>query len=296
MCVSSPTSTSSTSELVPPAYDKGYPRTKDKVWGLVAGWFALYGIMLIPGSYLTADPSLCPPTQTHTCLRPDLFAFETVCISAFLYLAYLSYHSSSTTSSSSKTTPEGRLYGYKEESVNVATVFFAFQVWDFLISPAIPEFFTGVMMVHHVLAAVGGWFCLQHQHFHHYAAFFLGMSELSSIPLVLMTLSNYFPPPSTSVLRTTISAVAPLLFALSFGYFRVYRWLKVSYSLWKDCRYALTELKGGRKGEGISVSESFRPGQDWILYSTLGINFLLSGLQLYWFGIILGKVWEAVGY
>jgi len=163
-------------------------------------------------------------------------------------------------------------------------VFVAFQVWDFLISPMIPEFFTGVMMVHHLLAGIGGWFCLQHQHFHYYAAFYLGLSEISSIPLVLMTLSNYFPPPPNTI-YSTIATLAGPAFALTFGYFRVYQWGKLSIRLWLDCYYVLSK----------GLAEQYRPGKSYVLYSTLVITALLSGLQLYWFSLILQRVGRDLG-
>lgn len=276
------------------------------------------------GCYLQENPDIFYPcsykpcnhqsTITTTCERPDIFAFEMVMLIGFFYLAYLSvpiwFRSSSPTtttttattpSSNSKTTTtttkisttstspeEERIYGYQESSIHLATFFTAFQLWTFIVCPFIPEMCSVVMIIHHILSITVGWLCLQYQYFHDYAPFFLGISELSSIPLILNTLSQYFPPTLSSDITILQKSFRPdifgLIFAILFGYYRVYHWIFVSYQFWGDCLFVMKQQPTKK-----------RKNARLVLTVTLVINLLLTSLQLYWFGIILGKVWEVVG-
>jgi len=294
----------------------GYELNKDTFWMYMAILFAIYGVFLVPGCYLQPREGMyCPPsykpphnnrnTTTTTCGRPDIFAFEMVMIFGFIYLAYLSLPQwlgsgsssnsktatkSSTSTITTTTTPEEeRVLGYQESSIRLANFFTAFQLWTFIVCPFIPEMSSVVMMVHHSLSITVGWFCLEYQYFHDYAPFFLGISELSSIPLIFNTLGGYFPPTLSSditILQKTFNSdiFAPI-FALLFGYYRVYHWIFVSYRFWGDCLFVMKQ----------QPTEE-RKNTRLVLTVTLVINFLLTALQLYWFRIILGKVWEVVGW
>jgi len=253
---------------------------------IVIGFLA-YFLLLIPGANFEADAKYCGDNFEDSCSRPDILAFEFICISGFIYLAILSvplWYGSGAVHNTLPATPEGRLYGYLEESNEIASVFFALQVWDFLVSPFIPEFFTVIFMTHHFLAALVGWFCLEYQFLHYYAFFFLGLSEMSSIPLVVITVSETFPP-TPNTFYSMLCNVAQPCFVVLFAYYRVFQWGKVSYMLWSDSYYVLSN----------GVAEKFRPGKSYILYITLLINILLSLMQIYWFLMIMAEVIKVVG-
>jgi hypothetical protein len=113
--------------------------------------------------------------------------------------------------------------------------------------------------------------------------FFLGCSEVSSIFLVIMNFGQFFPITPGSAYDTVRNICGPL-FAITFGYYRVYAWWKMSYILWSDCLYALKS----------DVAQNYRPNKAYVVYIFLTIDILLGTLQLYWFTIILQKIREAV--
>ena len=110
------------------------------------------------------------------------------------------------------------------------------------------------------------------------------MTEVSSIPLVFMSLSKYFSPEPGSVFATLVDISGPL-FAVSFFYYRVVLWWKVSYRLWADAYHVLTK----------GIAEKYRPGKVYALYLILVINAVLGILQLYWFSLILKEVAKLAG-
>lgn len=110
--------------------------------------------------------------------------------------------------------------------------------------------------------------------------FYLGLTEVSSIFLVFIDLAKYFPPTSGAKFDFFIGAICGPLFVVTFFYYRVFMWWKVSYQLWSDALHAL-----GKSG----MAEKMRPGKSFVLYIFLTINILLGVLQLYWFRFILGE-------
>ncbi len=161
----------------------------------------------------------------------------------------------------------------------------AFQFWDLIGTPFLPEFCSTIMMAHHLLAALVSFVALQYQYYHYYAVFFLALSEVSSIPLVVMSLTKYYPPVPGSLMGT-IGGIAPPLFAITFTYYRVILWIKVSRQLWSDALHVLSTGK----------AEEYRPGKKWCLYLILTISALLTLLQLYWFALIVTKALEEAGF
>ena len=119
--------------------------------------------------------------QIH-CTRRDLFAFQAV---SFLNLSYLGLFGtytfffskrcrlSSSSSSSSLAvvppTPLGRYFGKLSEADRINAVIVIFQGWDFLVSSFFEEHCTMVMMMHHLLAFLCGYFCLVYEVAPYYA-------------------------------------------------------------------------------------------------------------------------------
>lgn len=114
---------------------------------------------------------------------------------------------------------------------------------------------------------------------HYYAVFFLGLSEVSSIFLVFVDLSRYFPPERNSWYDTVIQKLLAPLFVVSFVVYRVILWWPISLQLFRDC---------GRVWK--KTQDLQPPGKRWVLVLFLGCNLPLGILQLYWLSIILEEV------
>jgi hypothetical protein len=113
--------------------------------------------------------------------------------------------------------------------------------------------------------------------------FYLGLTEVSSIFLVCIDLSKYFPPVKGTLFDLFVGICGPF-FVITFFYYRVLLWWKVSYLLWSD---ALHVIRSG-------VAEKLRPGKSFVLYIFLTINIILGVLQLYWFGIIMDETAKVI--
>jgi hypothetical protein len=109
--------------------------------------------------------------------------------------------------------------------------------------------------------------------------FYLGLTEVSSIFLVFIDLAKYFPPSPGTKFDTFVGGICGPLFVITFAYYRVWMWWRVSFQLWKD---ALSAIHSG-------MAEKMRPGKSFVLYIFLTINILLGLLQLYWFRFIIGE-------
>ncbi len=110
--------------------------------------------------------------------------------------------------------------------------------------------------------------------------FFLGLSEVSSIFLVFVDLAQYFPPVPGTLFDSWVGIVCGPMFALTFFIYRIVLWWKVSYQLWSDAIYVIQS----------GIAEKLRPGKSFVLYIFLGLNFILTFLQIYWFTLILEEV------
>ena len=109
--------------------------------------------------------------------------------------------------------------------------------------------------------------------------FYLGLSEVSSIFLVIINLAKHFPPTPSSPFHLFVEFVCGPLFVITFFYYRVLLWWKVNALLWSD---AFTVVQNG-------MAEKLRPGKSFVLYLFLACNVPLSILQVYWFGLIVGE-------
>jgi TLC domain len=235
-----------------------------------------------------ATPETCKGQPNNAkCGRPDLFAFQTMSGLVFLFVGgwglYL-WHVAKSESVRRFTTPASRLYGYQTQAEWLTVVNLAYQLWDFAISLTIPEHCTAIMLTHHVVAATVSFSGVYNYMLGYYAAFFLGISEVSSIYLVSMDLSKYFEPlPGTWFDFYVLHWTKPL-FAITFIYYRVILWWPVSKRLFDDVR-AVTSS---------GQAEALRPGRTWILYLWLGLNLPMGILQLYWVTIILAKAYATL--
>jgi len=213
------------------------------------------------------------------CSRPDLFAFQLSSWISQIFCGVMGFWTWFVTQKAHKCvpySPEGRLYSYLEEAEIIASVNFIFQLFNAAFSLFTPEHVTLILYCHHTFAAYACWLSIQYQYLHHYGVMFLGLSEFSSIFLVVVDLGKYFPPNPGTFYGLLVDFCRPA-FAASFLFCRVLLWLKVSRQMWLD---SLTVLKTGS-------SEKFRPGKAFGLYSYFGLNVVLSTLQIFWAGLIL---------
>lgn len=277
----------SSNKVVSPAYRKGFDHQK----GLIAKVFVLmtvaYFLALIPGSYLKPAPKFCTDEEPD-CRRPEFLAFEIVCGSVFLWQSFTSirsWHIRKTPMKDLPNNPIGRVYGYSKESETIAAVSFAFQFWDLVATPFIPEFSSPIMLGHHLLAALVSLLALQYQYYHYYVVFFLALTEVSSIPLVLMSVGNYYPPAPGSNFEL-VKTISEPLFAVTFAYYRVFLWIKVTRQLWSDGIHCLSK----------GIAEEYRPGKSFALYIILGVSAALTVLQLFWFSLISTACLRAAGF
>jgi len=206
--------------VISPEYKRGFDRKK----GLAAKVFVMmtvvYVAALIPGSYLKPAAKFCPQDEPD-CKRPELFAFEFVNAIMFLWLAFIairSFHFRKTPMKIFPQTPVGRVYGFSEESELLACISMTMQVWGLVMTPLIPEFSSAIMLGHHFCAALVSFVALQYQYYYYYSVFYLALSEVSSLPLLMMSLSKYFPPEPGSLLETANGFAGPA-FAVTFTYY-----------------------------------------------------------------------------
>ena len=115
--------------------------------------------------------------------------------------------------------------------------------------------------------------------------FYLGCSEISTIPLIAVDLAKFFPPIPGTIYDTFVGTICGPLFAITFFYYRVYLWWKVGFHMYTDIFHV---LKNG-------TANKFRPGRNHVLYVMMALNLLLGALQLYWSTIILREAANVLG-
>lgn len=126
---------------------------------------------------------------------------------------------------------------------------------------------------------------LANQYFHYYGIFYLGCSEISTIPLVFIDLAGFFPPQAGTPYDAFVGGLCGPLFAVTFTIYRVVLWWKVGYQMFSDI---FAVLKNG-------MAEKERPGRNHVLYVMMVLNLLLGLLQLFWFRIILVEAGKVLG-
>ena len=278
--------------VVPPTVPpSGFARRKNEIiFGLtlltvvyIAIYFGFYNSPL----FRAADEYCGNAPDEETCIRSDLFGFQVSSGIMQLFMGttgFLAWQWTQTAHKSLPNTPTARLFGYLEDADKLNAGILVFQLWDFIFSLLIPEHRTAVFLAHHVLSGMTAWFSLQHQLFHHYAIFFGGCSEISTIFLVVCDFDVFFPASSGPTGSTSWWALfvtfCQVGFTIAFLYYRIVGWCFHSIQLWKDVLYVTQTKKG--------LAEQYRPGKTWFLYLFLFMDVALGSLQIYWFafGII----------
>lgn len=228
----------------------------------------------------------CTEGNDSTCSRSDLFAFQIVSGITFLLCGGIGIYSWHITARARRAkSAEARLFGYLVEAKWLTLLNLTYQVWDFCISWQIPEFRTFIMMTHHTVAGIVAFNGLDSQMLGYYSIFYMGLSEVSSIFLVVCDIGQYFPPQPGTYYDVLVNSICAPLFVLSFVYYRVILWWwPISYQLFTD---VLTVIQSKRV-------EQLRPGRTWVLYLLLALDIPMGCLQLYWFALIVQKVHEMI--
>lgn len=233
------------------------------------GWTDLVGLTLMTNE-------TCQTQQDNEkCGRDDLFAFQCVSGVVFLICGGYGVYVWHVDRSLPKKTVADRLFGYHALAEEITKLNFAYQIWDILISLTIPENCEWIMMTHHTVAAYLAWSGLSNGMMGYYATFFLGISEVSSIFLVLLDCSKYYEPSAIGFPMVQLLALlSGAVFVVTFAYYRVALWWPTSIQLFRD----------------VSTATSGTPAQIRALRTWLVFNIPMGFLQLYWLGIILGEV------
>jgi len=244
------------------------------------------------GSVLVNNPDVGEPAseycqhvgedETLSCRRPDLVAYKVtsaLCMAIMGLMGVANWHFGNY--HDEMKSADDRLFGFLPPAEYQNAAAFVYQVWDFCVSLSIPEHLDPLFLVHHILAAFTAWFSLEYQLVSYYAVYFGGCSEFSSIFLVFADLDMFFPPAPGSTYDVFI-IVCKVLFTLTFSYYRVAGWWRVSWTLWSDVLYALSS----------GLAEKRRPGKSSFLYVFLTLNVILGALQLYWWCLIVLKIHE----
>ena len=193
--------------------------------------------------------------------------------------------SSSPSPSPSSSTPATRTLCRLVHAEYLCVGILAFQTWDFVASCTMPEHYVTEFLVHHVLSAITAYMALEYRMVHHYAIFFGGCSEISSIFLVWVNMDQYFPASNIgSSVWTTFIMMNQGIFVIAFIAYRIVGWIAVSIPLWKDVMSVLPQ-----------PAKHYRPGKVWFLRVFLFMDVALGALQVYWFMTgLLPKVIEVV--
>jgi len=278
----------------------------------------LFNTILYFTTYALLPPTLipnaiyCPKNNSTTtnCDRRDLFAFQIVSLLNLSFLGLLGFYTFYISRHASKKLPHttvGRFFGNYNSSVGggggqqavvvllpeadyINSVIVIFQGWDFVASLFFEEHCTMIMMSHHTLAFICGYFCLVYEVNPYYAVYFGGVSEFSSIFLCISQLFQYYPPSSfgissTSPILHTLESFSQAMFVLTFFAFRIVGWAIYGYMFVKD---GMNILRNG-------LLQKFAPGSTWFLLYLMSMVPLLGALQLYWLGGIMEKLTEIHG-
>lgn len=284
-----------TGKVIPPSIHSGLEKNKYSVVLVVAILQVVYSFFMYTlkdsGTYLVPAEEFCEDKVYFSgnppiCSRPDMASFQIAVIIPIFFcglVGFWAWHVSASPHYKLPQTVEGRLFGYLPEAKWLGVFNFSFQLWDFFISLMIPEHATPLMLTHHVLAGFGGYFSMEHQYLHYYGVYFLGCSEFSSMFLCFVDFSRYFPPQEGTLYYTFVE-ICKVCFALTFFWYRVVNWTRVSLMFWKDC---MASLKSGSH-------DNYRPGKRYCMYYFLFINVALTLMQYYWLSMIISEAIKAL--
>lgn len=270
------------------------------LYGYTFNTLCYFAVLALLPSDLAPKSKYCPADEP-TCARRDLFAFQVVSFLNLSYLGVLGFYTWCISKRASKAlpqTPQGRYFGNalnkgvllpEADYVNAAIVIF--QGWDFIASLFFEEHCTAIMMTHHFLAFVCGFFCLYYEVNPYYAVYFGGVCEFSSIFLAVSQTFQYYPPSALISSSSSLSPMLPILetfcqamFVVTFFLCRIVGWAKNTFMLISDAKYIINN----------GLLQRYSPGSGWFLWYLLIMSGILGALQVYWLEGIANKILEVL--
>lgn len=124
-----------------------------------------------------------------------------------------------------------RMYGKSERVNKLSAVMVAYQSWNTLCCLYLPRHRTIANMVHHLITVTLGLCLFNPTYLPFYSLFYLGVAELSNIPLSMVDIQRTWP---SLVPSSFVQNLANVSFALSFFVLRIVIWTYVSIFFWKD--------------------------------------------------------------
>ena len=136
------------------------------------------------------------------------------------------------------------------------------------------------MLAHHFLAALLCYWAITMPYMHYYGVYFMGVAEVSSVPLVIVDICKYYP--ELTKRFPWLDLASKLSFGVLFLIVRDILWVWTAITVWKD---GLGILKAGNFPEQY-------PG--YITAGVLLANVFFTTLQLLWTKKLFDGVMELI--
>jgi len=168
---------------------------------------------------------------------------------------------------------------YLPQGERISSVILGFQIYELVtcIPSARLRGGAGELFGHHVVSILLSYLCYYHQAFHFYSPGFMGVAEISSLPLAVVDFFKHFP-----ALRTHFSTTNELtrqVFAVLFLALRGVYWPICSLGFW---RATLATFDAGAQAQAAVPAP--------IMYTFLVCNVLMTCLQWFWASLILKAI------
>ena len=236
------------------------------VIALAVGFFALNRVLC---------PRFAPKYMRD---KPFLLAFELCCLVPLTYCAFAGTRGWFEDVAVGYETAHARLHkAVPASSRKMILVNCGFQIWDFLISLGHEKLNSIEMLLHHSLAAALCLAGLQLGFAQYYGLFFMGVTEISSLPLVYVDLGKYYP--ELVRRRPGTDLFFKVVFGLLFIAVRDVLFIKYSIQLWKD---------------SFAVLEAGTTKFPNLVKGFLVTNLFFNVLQIMWTKLLLDGLMEVI--
>jgi len=172
--------------------------------------------------------------------KPAFCARNLVCTLAFMYPAYVGaaeWYSAATTAARADGYT-ATLFGFSDAGWALMKFMLGFQCFDIIVSASTPSLRKAEHLGHHILSACCALACLSGPLFSHYACFFFGAVEISSVPLTFVDIYRSVPALAKGSKHGAVNEASRSAFAVSFVALRVVYWPYVLWLMFGDMRAA----------------------------------------------------------
>ena len=169
---------------------------------------------------------------------------------------------------------DSRLYENIPEAQLLASVMLAYQIYNFAVCFVLPEECGKIEhKLHHATTGLLAYFVL-YPYAHYYAVFFVGIAEITNVPLTVVDACRAFPELRSMI--PTVNTWFRTIFAVTFFLIRGLWWPYVSYQFWL---------------QSIELLRTGTAHRNSVVFIFLISNVGLTLLQFYWgyslFGFVL---------